>query len=75
MLAHCCVVLRRTHDHPQVSESSGVTVAWLCENPSYIGVAGNSMDWLVQGVQALVGKKLEMPVAVLPGARGIDDEE
>jgi hypothetical protein len=58
-----------------VSEARGVEIQWLCESPSYLGVPYNAVDWLVKGITALVGKKLDMPVTELPTARGQDVED
>ncbi|KAG5188821.1 hypothetical protein JKP88DRAFT_233918 [Tribonema minus] len=61
----------------EVTEEDGITIAWLCENPSYLGVPGNSIAWLVKGIETLVGKRLDMAVQELPTARGelADDDE
>lgn len=54
----------------QVSEDEGVVVEWICGNPVTLGIPGNAVAWLEQGVQALCGKRLDLPVTISARARG-----
>lgn len=54
----------------QVSEDEGVVVEWICGNPVTLGIPGNAVEWLEKGVQALCGKRLDLPVTISSRARG-----
>lgn len=54
----------------QVSEDGGVVIEWICGNPITLGVQGNAVDWLMKGVSAICGKKLDLPVSIAKNARG-----
>lgn len=54
----------------QVSEDDGVVVEWICGNPVTLGIPGNAVEWLAKGVEALCGKRLDLPVTISAKARG-----
>lgn len=54
----------------QVSEDEGVVVEWICGNPVTLGIPGNAVEWLAKGVEALCGKRLDLPVTISAKARG-----
>ncbi|CAM9495685.1 unnamed protein product, partial [Scytosiphon promiscuus] len=54
----------------QVSEDAGVVVEWICGNPVTLGIPGNAVEWLAKGVEALCGKRLDLPVTISAKARG-----
>ncbi|CAM9801488.1 unnamed protein product [Discosporangium mesarthrocarpum] len=59
----------------QICEDKGVIIEWVCENPTTLGIQGNAADWLMTGIATLCGNKLNLPVTVSPGARGVARDE
>lgn len=54
----------------QVSEDGGVVIEWVCANPGTLGIPSNAVDWLIRGISAICGKRLDLPVTVARRARG-----